>query len=64
MIFKYVGPHDEVDLIGVGTVARDSEVEVSGPVATSLAGQTDWERVDKPKPRNTPATTATTKTED
>lgn len=48
MRFKYVGPHDGVDLVGVGPVARDAEVEVPREVGASLAKQKGaWERVDQ-----------------
>jgi hypothetical protein len=50
MNYKYVGPHDAVDLVGVGTVEQGHEVEVSGDVARSLDSQSDWQRVN-PKPR-------------
>lgn len=63
MKFKYVGPHDAVDLVGVGTVAHDGEVEVSGAVAKSLDAQATWQRVDKPDPK-TPANSATKNTEE
>lgn len=52
MKFKYVGPHDAVDLDGHGTVEREhGRVEVFGAVAESLDAQADWQRVDRPKPR-------------
>ena len=56
MKFKYVGPHDAVDLAGAGTVKHGDSVEVSGAVAKSLAEQTDaWE----PATTKTPAKSAT-----
>lgn len=58
MKFKYVGPHDAVDLVGVGTIQRGKTADVSGAVAKSLDSQADWQRVDKPEPK-TPATPAT-----
>jgi hypothetical protein len=58
MKFKYVGPHDAVDLVDVGTVAHGETVEVTGDAAQSLAAQADWKRVDKPKTQ-TPAESAT-----
>lgn len=61
MKFTYIGPHDAVDLVGVGTVERGGEVEVSGAVAKSLDSQADWQRVNDKK---TPATPATKKTEE
>lgn len=51
MKFKYVGPHDAVDLPGVGTVERGHQVEVTGAAAESLTKQTDWQRVAPPKKR-------------
>ena len=60
MKFKYVGPHDAVDLVGVGTVGHGEEIEVSTPVAKSLDEQADWRRV-APK---TPAKSATKNTEE
>lgn len=53
MKFKYVGPHDAVDLVGVGTVEHGDQVEVTGEAAESLSRQADWQRVDKPKSRST-----------
>lgn len=53
MKFKYVGPHDAVDLVGVGTVQQGCEVEVSGDVARSLDGQSDWQRVKPRQPKDT-----------
>lgn len=61
MKFKYVGPHDAVDLVGVGTVAHGDEAEASGAAAKSLDAQADWQRVDKPQ---TPAKSATKNTEE
>lgn len=52
MKFKYVGPHDAVDLVGVGTVENGHQIEVTGAVAESLSKQADWQRVDKPQPRS------------
>lgn len=52
MKFKYVGPHDAVDLPGVGVdIERGHPVEVSGGVAEQLGKSADWQRVDRPKPR-------------
>lgn len=58
MKFKYVGPHDAVDLDGHGTVEHGHQVEVTGAAAESLSRQADWQRVDKPKTQ-TPAKSAT-----
>lgn len=42
--FKYVGPHDAVDLQGYGVVERDGIAENVNPdVAAGLDGQADWE---------------------
>ena len=49
MKFKYVGPHDAVDLPGVGTVERGRQIDVTGAAAESLDAQTDWQRVEPPK---------------
>lgn len=52
MKIKYVGPHDAVDLPGLGSVAHGKAIEVTGPVAPSLLAQKDhWQRIDPPKPR-------------
>lgn len=51
MKFKYVGPHDAVDLVGVSTVAHGESVEVSGDAAKSLDAQADWQRVAETKTR-------------
>jgi hypothetical protein len=57
---KYVGPHDAVDLVGVGTVAHGEEVEVSPAVAKSLDEQAaTWQRVNT----KTPAKSATKNSE-
>lgn len=66
MKFKYVGPHDAVELDGHGLVEHGHQVEVTGAVAESLSKQADWQRADKPKPRTTqtPDEPANPKTED
>ena len=56
MKFKYVGPHDAVDLVGHGEVKNGKTVDVTGDAAKSLDEQSTWERVDNPK---TPAKSAT-----
>lgn len=54
--YKYVGPHDEVelnDLQGgvVGLVKRNHTIEVHDPeVADSLDAQADWQHVPARKP--------------
>jgi hypothetical protein len=61
MKFKYVGPHDAVDLAGVGNdIKRGDEVEVPPAVAKSLDAQADWRRVAT----KTPAKSATKNTEE
>lgn len=50
MKFKYVGPHDAVDLVGHGTVERGKTVDVSGADAASLSKQADWQKVAPLKP--------------
>lgn len=55
MKFKYVGPHDAVDLDGHGSVEHGKTVEVTGDAAQSLDAQADWQRVDKPKTQTTAA---------
>lgn len=58
MKFKYVGPHDAVELVGHGEVKHGATVEVTGAAAESLQAQADtWQRVDAPK--KTPAKSAT-----
>ncbi len=47
--FKYVGPHDAVEIHGVGVVARNAEVTVEPDVAAGLDGQADWEHIPDPK---------------
>lgn len=42
--FKYVGPHDEVELIGAGVVKRDEVIDV--PPGIDLTGRSDFEVVD------------------
>lgn len=49
MKFKYTGPHDAVDVPGVGTVERGASIEVSGDAAKGLLRQSEWERTDQPK---------------
>lgn len=57
MKFRYVGPHDAVDLVGYGEVKHGKTVDVTGDAAKSLDAQPSvWERVDNPK---TPAKSAT-----
>lgn len=55
MKFRYDGPFDAVELDGYGLVVRGHQVEVHGPAAESLSRQSDWSRVDKPKPRTAAA---------
>jgi hypothetical protein len=77
MKFKYVGPHDAVDLPGVATdIEREhGRVEVTGELAEALDRDPDWQRVDRPKPKKkaaakkaaapkTPAAPAAKTTED
>ena len=56
MKFTYIGPHDAVDLPGVGTVAHGEQVDVTGAAAKSLQQQDTWKRCDtppaRPKPRS------------
>lgn len=50
--FKYVGPHDAVDLDGVGTVRHGVAFTAPAPVAASLKGRDDFKSVTtnaKPK---------------
>lgn len=50
MKFKYTGPHDAVDLVGVGVVEHGHAVEVDDPdVSASLKEQAGWEHVPDPK---------------
>ncbi len=55
MKFRYDGPHDAVELDGHGVIERGHQVEAHGAEAESLDRQSDWTRVDKPKPRKKPA---------
>lgn len=41
VIVRYIGPIDEVDVIGVGVLKHGDEVAVSAEVAESLLAQTD-----------------------
>jgi hypothetical protein len=44
MKVTYVGPHDAVDVLGVGTVAQGKSVEVSAEIGKSLLKQADnWQ---------------------
>jgi hypothetical protein len=64
MKFRYDGPFDEVEVPELGVlVQRGRQVEASGPLAESFDAQTDWTRVDKPKPRKPAKKTAAPKTE-
>jgi hypothetical protein len=38
---RYVGPIDEVDVVGVGTFKRGDELEVSDDLASGLLAQAD-----------------------
>jgi hypothetical protein len=59
--FTYIGPHDAVDLTGVGNdIKPGEEVDVSGAAAKSLDAQADWQRVTT----KTPAKSATKNTEE
>jgi hypothetical protein len=51
--FRYVGPHDAVDVPALGVrVKRNHQVEVADKaVADSFAMQGDWEEVGAPKPK-------------
>lgn len=71
MKFRYDGPFDEVEVPELGaTVQHGHQVEATGETAESLLKQSDWTRVDKPKPRSTASESApaaadtTTSTED
>lgn len=44
----YTGPHDGVDLVGVGTVTRGESVEVSDDLATELTSRPDWQAAKPP----------------
>lgn len=47
--FKYVGPHDAVDLVAVGTVRRDVPFTAPAPLAASLKGRDDFAAVPTKK---------------
>lgn len=47
--FKYVGPHDAVEIPGVGTVEHGHQIEVESDVADGLDGQEDWEHIPDPQ---------------
>lgn len=50
MKFKYVGPHEAVDIPALGvTVAHGDTVEMTGEMAEEFSKRDDWVRVDKPK---------------
>ena len=44
--FKYVGPHDAIDLEGVGRVEQGHSVDIEDAATSAgLDGQADWEHV-------------------
>lgn len=48
--FKYVGPHDAVDLDGVGVVKSGATVDIEDPgISAGLDGQADWEHIPDPE---------------
>jgi hypothetical protein len=48
--FKYVGPHDEVAVFGLGVVAHGDTVTVEDvSVADEFAGRDDWEHIPDPE---------------
>lgn len=51
MKFKNINPNGAVDVpeLGLVDVAPGSEVEATGTVAESMQKQDTWQRVDKPK---------------
>lgn len=49
MKFKYVGPHDAVDIPGVGTVERGHSAEFDADRSAGLLGQSDWEHIPDPE---------------
>lgn len=55
MKFKYVGPHDAVDLAGVGTVVNGVAFDASPALARSLKDRDDFSPVKPPARRSTPA---------
>jgi hypothetical protein len=64
MTHQYVGPHDAVDLVGVGTVKQGETVTVTGAAAKSLDEQKGaWKRV-APKTRKPRTAADDQKTED
>lgn len=62
MKFRYDGPFDEVEVPDLGEfVKHGHQVEATGAVAESLEKQTDWTRVDRPKPKKRAAKKTTAK---
>ena len=50
MKLRYIGPHDAVEVDGLGVVERDATVEVKGKLADSLLDQpSNWTRTDTPE---------------
>ncbi len=49
MQFRYVGPHDAVDIPGVGTITRGEAREFDPERSAGLTGQADWEHIPDPK---------------
>lgn len=53
--FKYIGPHDVVEVDGVGTVTRGDVVDVDGELAAGLEQQPDnWQPTKAAKKAATP----------
>lgn len=53
--FKYVGPHDAVDIEGVGTVRQGVAFDAPTSLARSLKDRDDFSPVKPPARRSTPA---------
>lgn len=51
MKFRYIGPHDEVEIPALAAVVKHcATVEASGPLGESLQAQSDvWEHIPDPK---------------
>ena len=50
MKLQYVGPHDAVEVAGLGVVNHGDDVEVKGKLAEALLEQpSNWTRTDTPE---------------
>lgn len=50
MLLRYLGPHDAVEIPGVGTCERGGVLDVPREVAKSLAAQDTWATAEPATP--------------